>query len=82
MDRVMDAVAQLVGAFRSLGLRSPVSIVLEGENDVCALETGAGPIWEHLLAAAPAGQAGLPQPTRMWGVQSGPGKGRCSGHNP
>jgi hypothetical protein len=69
MDRVMDAVAQLVGAFRSLGVRPPVAIVLESENEVCALETGARQIWEHLLAAAPASKAGLPQPTRMWGVQ-------------
>jgi hypothetical protein len=36
---------------------------------VRALETRARQIWEHRLAAAPASKAGLPQPTRMWGVQ-------------
>ena len=69
MDRVMDAVAQLVSALGSIGLRPPVAIVLESEHEVRSVETEAEQIWEQLLAAAQAGKVCLPPPTRIWGVQ-------------
>jgi hypothetical protein len=69
MDLIVDAVAQLVSALRSVGLQPPVAIVLKSEDEVRAIETGAKEIWENLFARAQARAARQPLPTRIWGVQ-------------
>ena len=84
MDRVVDAVAQLVSALGSIGFRPPVAIVLESEHEVQSVETEVEQIWEQLLAVAPARTVCLPQPTRTWGVQfwANRGSSGCSCHIP
>ena len=69
MDLIVDAVAQLVSALRSVGLRPPVAIVLRSEDEVRTIETGAKEIWENLFARISASAACQPLPIRIWGVQ-------------
>lgn len=72
MERVIDAVAHLVTALQSIGLRPPVAIVLESDHEVHSIEVEAAEIWDRLLAAAPAHNIDLPQPMQILGCSSGP----------
>ena len=84
MDLIVDAVAQLVSALRSVGLRPPVAIVLKSEDEVHTIETGAKEIWENLFART-SGERGSPaaaDPDLGCTVSGRARTFRCSGRDP